>query len=622
MGSYEVRGVKPRRFPRGPVFMLLICSAFTEVSADFTDLFDYIPNHGLPGHDDELITSITPEECAQKCLEGTTIVPEGECLSFDYVKSISRCQLSRTAGQPLVSHDDYDHYEMKDILRFFTAYPDQALPRHDDVIVRPATVSPRTCTLRCLLGEGSLSVGSCLSFDLDSNPERCLLSRDNQDTAGETFGFNARFDHYQRNEFCVPNPCIHGNCTSEANGYTCTCDVGWEGDACDTFTACSPGEFGPGCNGTCHCLTGDSACNIQTGACTGGCAAGWKGNDCQTVCSPGDFGPGCTGTCNCLNGDSACNIQTGACIGGCAAGWKGNDCQTACTPGEFGPGCNGTCNCLTGDSACNIQTGVCTGGCAAGWKGNDCQTVCSPGEFGSNCVSTCHCADGDSVCLADTGNCSRGGCADGWEGDSCQIDVNECDTDVDNCHIYATCLNSAGSFNCSCNLGYQGNGTSCTEQKAVGLPLVGIIVGVVAGVIVIGAVVAVVFYRRRKNKDAPKQRNVPLKNIGNQPKQGGARNDAFNSENGRDTSTSERLSDLTTVADVQRFLIANGLQECARAFRENDVDGTALRHLDDAMMKDLVPMVGPRARLKAVLQGLKGSGTLIIHLHHYIFYLT
>ncbi|XP_066299173.1 fibroblast growth factor receptor 1-like [Branchiostoma lanceolatum] len=233
---------------------------------------------------------------------------------------------------------------------------------------------------------------------------------------------------------------------------------------------------------------------------------------------------------------------------------------------------------------------------------------CTPGEFGPGCTGTCHCASGRSVCDVTDGVCSSGGCEAGWKGSKCQTDVDECDTDTHNCHIYATCSNSEGSFNCSCNPGYHGNGTSCTEQKTVGLSLEGTIVGTVAVVIVIGAIGAVVFYCRRKNKNVPKRRDVPLKDIGDQPGTGGARNEAFEQENGVDTAISERLSSLTTVADVQTFLIDNGLQECARAFRENDVDGKALRHLDDAMMKDLVPMVGPRARLKAVLQELNGSG--------------
>ncbi|XP_066299172.1 uncharacterized protein [Branchiostoma lanceolatum] len=329
-------------------------------------------------------------------------------------------------------------------------------------------------------------------------------------------------------------------------------------------------------------------------------------------CTSGEFGPGCTGTCHCADGGSVCDVMTGVCSsGGCEAGWKGNDCQTVCTPGEFGPNCTFTCHCASGGSVCDVITGVCSsGGCEAGWKGSSCQTACSLGEFGPNCAHTCHCADGDSACPADTGVCRSGGCAAGWEGGSCQIDVNECDTNADNCHIYATCSNTDGSFNCSCNPGYQGNGTSCTagipEQKVAGPPLMWVIVGTVAGVIAIGAVGAVVFCCRRMHTNVPKQRSVPLKDIGDHPEELCAKNDTFDPDNCMDTSISQRLSSLITVADVQTFLMDNGLQECARAFRENDVDGKAIRHLDDAMMKDLVPMVGPRARLKAVLQEFNG----------------
>ncbi|XP_019645249.1 PREDICTED: uncharacterized protein LOC109485993 [Branchiostoma belcheri] len=222
--------------------MLLIITAFTEISADFTDLFVHIRNKVLSSHDDELIGGITPEECAQKCLEGTTDVPEGECLSFDYRKVVGRCQLSRdnkdTAGTALDYNSQFDHYEMKDIVGFFSEHADQALGGHDDVIVTPPTVSPRTCALRCLLGEGSLSVGSCLSFDLDSRGPRCMLSEDNQNTAGQALDSNSRFDHFQRSEFCIPDPCVHlhQSCTNQVNGFTCTCDPGWEGDSCDTYT--------------------------------------------------------------------------------------------------------------------------------------------------------------------------------------------------------------------------------------------------------------------------------------------------------------------------------------------------------------------------------------------------
>jgi len=42
-------------------------------------------------------------------------------------------------------------------------------------------------------------------------------------------------------------------------------------------------------------------------------------------------------------------------------------------------------------------------------------------------------------------------------------DVNECTlTPNGGCHTLATCTNTPGTFSCTCNLGYTGNGYSCT----------------------------------------------------------------------------------------------------------------------------------------------------------------
>ena len=43
------------------------------------------------------------------------------------------------------------------------------------------------------------------------------------------------------------------------------------------------------------------------------------------------------------------------------------------------------------------------------------------------------------------------------------LDIDECKMNTDNCHEDAFCTNKIGSFNCTCNPGYQGNGTSCTD---------------------------------------------------------------------------------------------------------------------------------------------------------------
>ena len=40
-------------------------------------------------------------------------------------------------------------------------------------------------------------------------------------------------------------------------------------------------------------------------------------------------------------------------------------------------------------------------------------------------------------------------------------DINECTRGLSNCHAEATCSNTAGSFFCTCNGGFEGDGTDC-----------------------------------------------------------------------------------------------------------------------------------------------------------------
>ena len=43
------------------------------------------------------------------------------------------------------------------------------------------------------------------------------------------------------------------------------------------------------------------------------------------------------------------------------------------------------------------------------------------------------------------------------------LDIDECTLETDNCAIHATCNNTFGGFNCTCNPGYFGDGTVCNE---------------------------------------------------------------------------------------------------------------------------------------------------------------
>ena len=42
------------------------------------------------------------------------------------------------------------------------------------------------------------------------------------------------------------------------------------------------------------------------------------------------------------------------------------------------------------------------------------------------------------------------------------IDINECTEDTHSCDGNASCTNIIGSYNCSCNFGFEGDGLNCT----------------------------------------------------------------------------------------------------------------------------------------------------------------
>ena len=47
------------------------------------------------------------------------------------------------------------------------------------------------------------------------------------------------------------------------------------------------------------------------------------------------------------------------------------------------------------------------------------------------------------------------------------LDTDECTTGLDNCHKNATCNNTFGSFECTCNAGFDGDGVNCTSKLVI-----------------------------------------------------------------------------------------------------------------------------------------------------------
>ncbi|KAJ7390770.1 hypothetical protein OS493_022328 [Desmophyllum pertusum] len=70
----------------------------------------------------------------------------------------------------------------------------------------------------------------------------------------------------------------------------------------------------------------------------------------------------------------------------------------------------------------------------------------------------------DATCKQDTPLGPVCVCNTGYQGDGRKCtDVDECATDDDDqpCHVEADCVNTVGSFNCSCKLGFEGDGFLC-----------------------------------------------------------------------------------------------------------------------------------------------------------------
>jgi len=45
--------------------------------------------------------------------------------------------------------------------------------------------------------------------------------------------------------------------------------------------------------------------------------------------------------------------------------------------------------------------------------------------------------------------------------------MNECLDNNDNCHDQANCLNTNGSYTCSCKIGYSGDGFNCEGSNFI-----------------------------------------------------------------------------------------------------------------------------------------------------------
>lgn len=309
-------------------------------------------------------------------------------------------------------------------------------------------------------------------------------------------------DECQNPKACAAvSPLAHSSqCRNTVGSFKCDCQAGWVADAqenCLNVNECANSTLN-------KCASESSTCTDTMGSFFCTCKTGWRYNLTTHTCSDIDEcnttlhgcfnqGQGCLNT----NGSWACNCKPGYAVGSNTTGWTNssvfcgdvNECtagthnchaQGKCTDafGSFSCACNNGyigdgVNCEAYDAclfkhddcdknaACATTAGSFTCTCNTGYSGNgtNCSDIDECGYLPNGTINTTARTDNCNTALGVCAN-SIGSficvCKDGYLGNGLDcLDINECEAGLAECPGNSTCQDTAGSFKCVANTGYE-----------------------------------------------------------------------------------------------------------------------------------------------------------------------
>ena len=261
---------------------------------------------------------------------------------------------------------------------------------------------------------------------------------------------------------CLLGRCPAGaECTDTTGSYFCTCDEGdyWNGTACTDFNECVYSLVD--CQGR---TWSDASCASAASVCDGvTCSSSLNGDPittCQQLRISGFRDGVCLDRRLASVGDAFPDFgcREFSCDGGdCVRG----DCRDIAQgfiladPSAYlcSRGSHQDCVNVNGSFACQ---------CAAGFNAvseDTCEDINECESFGNVCDSsqrTCVNTAGSYLCTS----CDAG-FAEADDG-TCD-DINECTFGASVCSSAGSCANADGSYSCTCNVGYSGDGQACID---------------------------------------------------------------------------------------------------------------------------------------------------------------